>query len=54
MSNTSPATYRITNLLGQTLLTGILTASPLDVSSLSNGIYFLKIDNFSIKFIVNQ
>ena len=53
-STTSLATYRITNLLGQTLLTGILTASPLDVSSLSNGIYFLKIDNFSIKFIVNQ
>ena len=54
MSNTSPATYRITNLLGQTLLTGILTASPLDVSSLSNGIYFLKINDSSIKFIVNQ
>ena len=54
--------YRITNLLGQTLLTGqvetchgaSLQATTIDVSSLPAGIYFLKIHNSTTKFIVNQ
>jgi hypothetical protein len=47
-----PSEYRITNLLGQTLLSGVLDGEIIDVSVLSNGIYFLKINNSSIKIIV--
>ena len=54
--------YRVTNRLGQTLLTGqvetrhgtSLQATTIDVSSLPAGIYFLKINNSTTKFIVNQ
>ena len=46
--------YSIINLLGQTLRTGVLNGTSLDVSSLPNGIYILKTRNFVKKFIVNQ
>ena len=46
--------YRITNLLGQTLLTGVLNGETIDISVLSNGFYLLKIKNSIIKVIVNQ
>ena len=48
------SSYRITNLFGQTLMTGTLINPSIDVSSLSNGIYFLKIDQSTIRFVVNQ
>ena len=48
-----PSEYRITNLLGQTLLSGVLDGEIIDVSVLSNGIYFLKINDSFIKIIVN-
>ena len=49
-----PSEYRITNLLGQTLLSGVLDGETLDVSVLSNGFYLFKIQNSIIKIIVNQ
>ena len=48
------STYRIVNVLGQTLKTGAFLGEPIDVSSLSNGFYFLKIDDSVIKFSVNH
>lgn len=36
--------YRITNLLGQTLLSGVLDGETLDVSMLQNGVYFLIVE----------
>ena len=44
--------YRVTNLFGQTLMTGVLDGQAIDVSSLPNGLYFLRIKNFVTKFIV--
>ena len=49
-----PMEYHITNLLGQTMLSGVLDGETLDVSVLSNGFYLLKIQNTTIKIIVNQ
>ena len=49
-----PMEYRITNLLGQTLLSGVLEGQTIDVSTLSNGFYLLKIQNSTIKITVNQ
>ena len=47
-------TYRITNLLGQTLQTGNLTGNHklLDVSGLPSGMYLLTIDGATVKFVV--
>ena len=59
----SPSTeYRITNLMGQTLMTGILNVrlpqcdSPttIDVSNLPAGMYFITIDGATQKFIINR
>lgn len=49
-----PLEYRITNLLGQTVLSGVLDGDSIDVSVLSKGIYILGIDNTIIRFIVSQ
>ena len=50
--------YRITNLLGQTLLTGLLAnsdashhVSTIDVSSLPSGLYFITVGELTQKFI---
>ena len=45
--------YRVTNLMGQTLLTGSLTGEtqPLDLSDLPKGVYFLTINNRTQKII---
>ena len=52
---TSNATdYRIVNLFGQTLISGTVSNSVIDISALSNGIYFLKIKNSALKIIVNH
>jgi hypothetical protein len=47
-------TYRITNLMGQTLQSGNLMCDgqPIDVSSLSAGMYLLTIDSMTVKFVV--
>ena len=49
---TEPADYRITNLMGQTLMTGRVDARRIDVSSLSAGTYFIIINGTAKKFIV--
>ena len=47
-------TYRITNLMGQTLLTGqiIGQTQQINVADLSKGMYFIDIDGFVQKFVV--
>lgn len=47
-------TYRITNLMGQTLMMGQITAETqqIDVANLPNGMYFIDIDGFVRKFVV--
>ena len=46
--------YHITNLMGQTLITGKITSENqmIDVSSLSNGIYFITFAGETQKFLV--
>lgn len=43
--------YRITNLMGQTLLSGSVSDQPIDVSSLPVGLYFLTLDQKTVKLI---
>ena len=47
-------TYRITNLMGQTLLTGNITAERqrIDVSALPEGMYFISVGEETRKFVV--
>ena len=47
-------TYRITNMMGQTLMTGQITAEmqQIDVSNLPQGIYFIGVGNVTLKFVV--
>ncbi len=47
-------TYRITNLMGQTVLTGSLTAESqqIDVSGLPQGMYFISVGDVIQKFVV--
>ena len=47
-------TYRITNLMGQTVLTGSLNAETqqIDVSNLPQGMYFISVDDMTQKFVV--
>ena len=49
-------TYRITNLMGQTLMTGAITAETqqIDVSNLPQGMYFISVGDTTRKFIVNK
>ena len=48
--------YRITNMIGQTIMSGQIASEnqQIDVSSLSKGIYFIKIGTFSQKIIINN
>lgn len=48
--------YRITNTLGQTLMSGSLSAEnhQIDLSNLPKGLYFITIGNFNQKIIVNN
>ena len=52
----SNQTYRITNLMGQTLLTGQITAETqlIDVSDLPEGMYFIIFAGEMQKFVVNK
>ena len=47
-------TYRITNLMGQTLQKGVITAETqqIDVSNLSEGMYFISVGDMTRKFVV--
>ena len=45
------STYHITNVLGQTLMSGTLTKSSIDVSALPNGLYFLTVDGQTVKLM---
>ena len=49
-----PNEYRITNLMGQTLLTGTLTSETqqIDVSGLPQGMYFITVGEGTRKFVV--
>ena len=49
-----PQTYRITNLMGQTVQTGNLTAETqqIDVSALPKGMYFISVGDMTRKFVV--
>ena len=49
-----PSAYRITNAMGQTLMTGQITGETqqIDVSNLPQGIYFIAIDGVTQKFLV--
>ena len=48
--------YRISNLIGQTLMSGQIAAEnqQIDVSSLPKGMYFITVGNTTSKFIVNR
>ena len=43
--------YHITNLLGRTLMSGTLSDSAIDVSSLPKGLYFLTVDGQTVKLM---
>ena len=47
-------TYRITNLMGQTLMTGTITSETqqIDVSNLTQGMYFISVGDTTRKFVV--
>jgi hypothetical protein len=47
-------TYRITNLLGQTMMSGTITAETqqIDVSNLPQGMYFISLGDAMRKFVV--
>ena len=49
-------TYRITNLMGQTILSGNITAETqqIDVSALPQGMYFITLAGETRKFVVNR
>ena len=49
-------TYRITNLMGQTLMSGTIIAENqrIDVSKLPQGMYFISIGDLTRKFVVNR
>ena len=48
--------YKIINILGETLVSGeiIFDNQQVDISNLSNGVYFIKINGFTKKIIVNR
>ena len=56
LASPSTPTYRITNLMGQTLQSGTLTAETqqIDVSNLPEGMYFISVGDVTRKFIVNK
>ena len=49
-------TYRITNLMGQTIMSGQITdeTQQIDVSDLPQGMYFISVDDMTQKFVVNK
>ena len=49
---TEPADYQITNMSGQTVMTGRVESKRVDISRLSSGTYFIIINGITKKFIV--
>ena len=51
-----PAAYRITNLMGQTIMAGQITAETqqIDVATLPKGMYFITVGDETRKFVVNK
>ena len=51
-----PAAYRITNLMGQTIMAGQITAETqqIDVATLPKGMYFITVGDETRKFVVNE
>jgi len=51
---TSLPAYRITNLMGQTLIQGSITTEnqQIDIGSLPAGMYFISVGEQTVKFIV--
>ena len=47
----APQEYRITNLMGQTLMSGTVSDQTIDVSTLPKGLYFITLDNQTIKLM---
>lgn len=49
----NPATYRITNVMGQVVMTGRIGGDPhqINISSFSNGLYFININGVTRKFV---
>ena len=49
-------TYRIINLMGQTLMSGQITdeTQQIDVSGLPQGMYFISVGDVTQKFVVNK
>ncbi len=56
VSDTQPGEYRITNTMGKTLMTGHFGGEnqQIDVSQLSEGMYFITIDGKTTKLIINR
>ena len=54
LSDNINSEYRVTNLMGQTIIIGEITSENqmIDVSSLTKGIYFITINNESQKFVI--
>ena len=52
----SPTGYSITNLMGQTIMTGQITGETqrIDVSALPKGMYFITVGEVTRKFVVNR
>ena len=53
VSGAQPGEYHISNMLGQTLLTGHISCETqqVDVSALLDGMYFINVNNQTIKFV---
>ena len=53
---TSLPAYRITNLMGQTLMRGSITTEnqQIDIASLPEGMYFFTVENETHKFVINR
>ena len=54
VSSVDGTEYRITNLMGQTLMTGQINGEKqrIDVSNMPQGMYFITFGNVSLKFVV--
>ena len=45
------AEYKIFSVVGQVVMEGTLKNNTINVESLANGMYFLKVDNKVVKFV---
>ena len=55
-SQSQSVEYRISNLMGQNVITGNLNAETqrIDVSNLPEGMYFITVGDMTKKFVVNR